>query len=687
MKKMDPPSIKLDNSGTGPLRVPGFNGVPLFYEHPKDNRFAHGICDWRQTPQLFLVELSMLQFMSYVTEQLDWENQTEDPQTLEEWHRHAVSVFDLDESSWQWCVKELRDKASDFKRTGYVAVFDADSRVIKSHVHDDLLKELQESMSSLFSESNSASSTASGDLNESGSKSPVRDVIDPLMYPLIYGRTRVLADEGKVDLERPESWRPSQSHIAPVPEKPSDRHEEMHPKEREKRDVRDSRHIGKQKYWSNAFQYLPCEVALNEQGGVKITSYVNGVHPKERGIYKALEGLISAAIEPWNEMLIRGDQGRTPMRIRTYDFQVEGIDGYPLGYPKLYLYLNNAREGRSPPITEEEWPDVRSRVREYLNLPEPEKRYRIWPESGYHDLLASMQPYQWNSSEELEGLILAKSSRLFAVKGVEPGISFTYDEWKTGENTGRAIMPKWSDPDEPESPPIPDPDHQYYSISLQDQFEGLQIIVRVSTIELTPENPSYKGDSHHNVAGILNEHIVSTAVCYFDLHNIKDTKVLFQQETNIRSYDFNIEKFMAMDRLFDIPEWLCDDPCSPDALQTIGSIPVSRNGQFLAWPNTLRSKAEAFSLADPLRPGYLRFATLWLVDPHYRICSTQNVPPQDPSWVKTSQSMKNARKDDSMTVTQAVEARNQMRQERDKISKDFLKYGHGYHTYSEEYLI
>ena len=130
-----------------------------------------------------------------------------------------------------------------------------------------------------------------------------------------------------------------------------------------------------------------------------------------------------------------------------------------------------------------------------------------------------------------------------------------------------------------------------------------------------------------------------------------------------------------------------DNPCSPDALQTIGSIPISRTGQLLAWPNTLRSKAEPFRLADPLRPGYLRFATLWLVDPHYRICSTQNVPPQDPSWVEISQSMENARNDDSMTVTEAVEVRNQMRLERDKISKDFLKYGHRYHTYSEEYLI
>jgi hypothetical protein len=145
----------------------------------------------------------------------------------------------------------VRDKASDFKRTGYVAVFDADSRVIKSQVHDDLLKELQESMSPLFLKSKPASSTASGSLNESSSQSPVRDMIDPMMYPLIYRRTRVLTDDGKVDLERPKSWRPSNSQITPISEKPAHSWDEMHHKERKARDFLDSQYVGKR--WSNAF--------------------------------------------------------------------------------------------------------------------------------------------------------------------------------------------------------------------------------------------------------------------------------------------------------------------------------------------------------------------------------------------------------------------------------------------------
>lgn len=660
--EVDPSPIKLDNSGNGPLRVPGFNDVPLYYEHPKDDRFAHGISDWKQSPQLFVREVSMLQFMSFVTDQPGWDKKSTDPQTLEEWHRQAVSLFDLDERAWQWCVKELRDKASDFQRTGYVAAFDADSRVIKSQLHDDLLGDLRQALSPLFLESRSVSSLTAERSPHTEFEGPVRHVVDPFMYPLVYGRTRVLADGGRVDLDRPESWRSSQSQTAPIPHLPSEKPWE---------------YSWNAKYCSNAFQCLPCDVALTKQGGVRISSYVNGVHPKEKGIYKALEGLISASIQPWNEMLIVGDQGRTPMRIRTYDFQVEGSRRQP----GTWRNLRHLGVGQKPPLAAEEWRAVQSRVREYLSLPEPEMRSRINPDTGTHDLLAGMEPWQWDSLEALEELVFEKYDRLYAVKGVEPGISFTYEEWKAGKWTGRPIMPKYSDPDYPRSLSTADPPHhEYYTIALQDQFDGLQVIVRVSTVELTPERPLYRGDAHHNGAGIFNEHIVATSICYFDMHNIKDARVSFQQETEINSEDYNLDEFMALDKVFDLPDGGPDGPY-PAALQILGSIPISRIGQFLAWPNTLRSKAESFGLADLSRPGHLRFATLWLVDPHYRICSTRNVPPQDSSWFQTSESVEATRVDDSMTFSKAIEIRNQMRQDRDRIRMDILLQATGSHDY------
>lgn len=39
-----------------------------------------------------------------------------------------------------------------------------------------------------------------------------------------------------------------------------------------------------------------------------------------------------------------------------------------------------------------------------------------------------------------------------------------------------------------------------------------------------------------------------------------------------------------------------------------------------------------FHLTDPTKPGHRRFIALWLVDPHVRIISTANVPPQQLSW-------------------------------------------------------
>jgi hypothetical protein len=55
-------------------------------------------------------------------------------------------------------------------------------------------------------------------------------------------------------------------------------------------------------------------------------------------------------------------------------------------------------------------------------------------------------------------------------------------------------------------------------------------------------------------------------------------------------------------------------------------------GRFLAWPNTLRYKTQLFELKDKSYPGHQRCVIIYLVDPHYRICSTRNVPAQRHDW-------------------------------------------------------
>lgn len=66
------------NTGEGRLQVPGFNDVPLCFEFPREDRFAHGFADWSQNPRLTAREVAMMRFMEAVTEEPGWERQVTD---------------------------------------------------------------------------------------------------------------------------------------------------------------------------------------------------------------------------------------------------------------------------------------------------------------------------------------------------------------------------------------------------------------------------------------------------------------------------------------------------------------------------------------------------------------------------------------------------------------------------------
>lgn len=57
---------------------------------------------------------------------------------------------------------------------------------------------------------------------------------------------------------------------------------------------------------------------------------------------------------------------------------------------------------------------------------------------------------------------------------------------------------------------------------------GLQVIVKLANIHLTPENPRYLGGSWH-VEGQLNERICASAIYYHSAENITDNYLSFQQ--------------------------------------------------------------------------------------------------------------------------------------------------------------
>ncbi|KAF3009738.1 hypothetical protein E8E13_009270 [Curvularia kusanoi] len=169
---------------------------------------------------------------------------------------------------------------------------------------------------------------------------------------------------------------------------------------------------------------------------------------------------------------------------------------------------------------------------------------------------------------------------------------------------------------------------------LFDKFRdsGLQIIVKIASIELTPEKPQFPQGGWH-VEGQMNEHIACTALYYLESENITTSNLSFRMQTSQdiindgdnKNFDVGQDSFSWLESVYGT------EFRGGSCLQNFGSVETTEK-RLLAFPNVFQHRVSPFELADPTRPGHRRFVALWLVDPHLRIISTANVPPQQLSW-------------------------------------------------------
>jgi hypothetical protein len=160
---------------------------------------------------------------------------------------------------------------------------------------------------------------------------------------------------------------------------------------------------------------------------------------------------------------------------------------------------------------------------------------------------------------------------------------------------------------------------------------GLQIIVKLASIELTPDKPNFPVGGWH-VEGQMNESICATALYYLDSENITDNSLSFRMQTSAymnddKGYDVGQDAYHWMESVYGTSLGCGNSPC----LQNYGSV-QTRQGRLLAFPNVFQHRVSPFELIDPTKPGHRRFIALWLVDPTKRIISTANIPPQQLTW-------------------------------------------------------
>ncbi|MFE7511594.1 DUF4246 domain-containing protein [Streptomyces sp. NPDC057540] len=170
----------------------------------------------------------------------------------------------------------------------------------------------------------------------------------------------------------------------------------------------------------------------------------------------------------------------------------------------------------------------------------------------------------------------------------------------------------------------------------------VQVVVKLATIHLTPEDPEYSGGSWH-VEGMLNERIVSTGIYYWDSENITESRLAFRTALDDPRYEQNDDD--GLREVYGLED--------EDALNQVLGSASTPAGRCLAFPNILQHRVGSFRLADPTRPGHRKILAFFLVDPSESVVSTSDVPPQQP-WSAAS----------TMTLEQARQFRGELMRER-----------------------
>ncbi|PWI65084.1 hypothetical protein PCL_07383 [Purpureocillium lilacinum] len=174
--------------------------------------------------------------------------------------------------------------------------------------------------------------------------------------------------------------------------------------------------------------------------------------------------------------------------------------------------------------------------------------------------------------------------------------------------------------------------------SLRKKFKenGLQIIVKMASIELTPEKPEFPSGGWH-LEGQMNEKIAATALYYLDSENVTPSHLAFRMQTDSYLNDdiqTSQDEYNWLERVFGTSLG-ASGGITGSCTQNYGDV-ETRQGRLIVFPNVFQHRVSSFRLQDPTKPGHRRFIALWLVDPHRRVISTANVPPQQEAWSPSS---------------------------------------------------
>lgn len=185
----------------------------------------------------------------------------------------------------EWIIEELKFKAKIHEHSQAIGFYNGDVVKTDCIIGDELRNKLIELSKPL--------EDVQQHLNEytPDSGNTELDIVQPTLYPLVFGRSRILPD--KVIGIDDALAHIGQGEIIPKPVDPGITREDMVWRIYSRSDIN-------VKPFSTDFQMLPAEVQLEEDGKWHLASYINNLHPeKYKELYEVLGQIIDKVTGIW----------------------------------------------------------------------------------------------------------------------------------------------------------------------------------------------------------------------------------------------------------------------------------------------------------------------------------------------------------------------------------------------------
>ncbi|KAJ1821635.1 hypothetical protein LPJ60_002499 [Coemansia sp. RSA 2675] len=164
----------------------------------------------------------------------------------------------------------------------------------------------------------------------------------------------------------------------------------------------------------------------------------------------------------------------------------------------------------------------------------------------------------------------------------------------------------------------------------------LQASVELASFNLTPENPTHP-EGEWQAVGRAEERVFAVCLYFYDMENIASPKLKFRDPVTTIEIPRGeeLKDFCFSHVVEETDEYGPVHRYSCPYTQEVGEEEI-KSGGYICYPSFFQTKMPRFELADPTRPGHVKYLAFYIVDPTQRLVSTEFVPPQQPDWVAPS---------------------------------------------------